>query len=449
MAKVGKSQSGWILALPGLLLLVNTLFDNHIKDNHVIEWDVQEYYMYLPALLIHHDGGFDFVKTLPDTISKYYWLHPTGNGKQMGRMTLGMAIAYLPFFLTAHAVAILGGFSTEGFSAPYQKAIGFTGLVWVMFGLYFLRKLLLRFFSVKISNITVVAILLGTNLWYYSTSEGAMTHATLFGLLSIYIYYTVKWHERPQMKSIITVALTLGLAVLIRPTSLLASLVFVLYNVQDGLTLRLKLRQYKEYAWQLAVGVGCMILIALIQMTYWKVYTGQFIFYSYVGERFFFNHPVIGRGLLGFRKGWLIYTPLMSMALIGIFALWYNLRSFFWPVLVFVVLNTYVVLSWWCWWYGGGFGLRAFIESYALLALPLAALLHWISGRKWMQMAAGVFICCCIVLNIFQSIQYQNAIIHYDSMTKEAWLDVFGKMDRPPDSALQPPDYEAAKKGER
>jgi len=39
-------------------------------------------------------------------------------------------------------------------------------------------------------------------------------------------------------------------------------------------------------------------------------------------------------------------------------------------------------LSWWAWWYGGSFGLRAFIDSYSLLIFPLAALLSYFYSGK-------------------------------------------------------------------
>lgn len=50
-------------------------------------------------------------------------------------------------------------------------------------------------------------------------------------------------------------------------------------------------------------------------------------------------------------------------------------------MLVLVTLVWYTYAAWWCWWLGGAFGHRGFVEYYALLAIPLAwgmeRSLHW------------------------------------------------------------------------
>jgi hypothetical protein len=162
------------------------------------------------------------------------------------------------------------------------------------------------------------------------------------------------------------------------------------------------------------------------QLLYWKYTTGAWLFYSYGDERFFFLRPAIADGLFSYRKGWLLYTPIMVLALAGIPPLRKRLPAAFWPVLLFTVLNIYIVLSWWSWWYGGSFGLRAFIDSYAFLALPLASFLSWVfSQRVWFRVATTIVVLVLVWHSIFQTMQYYYGAIHWDGMNRAAYWNSF------------------------
>ena len=188
-------------------------------------------------------------------------------------------------------------------------------------------------------------------------------------------------------------------------------------------------------------------------MVYWHTVTGHFIYYSYgTNERFFFGDSKLIKGIFGFRKGWLVYTPVMLFALIGLVPLYRHHRAHFWGITVHLVLNLYVVFSWWCWWYGGGLGIRALIESYALLAIPLAAWIEWIATRKGLLRWALVLLLSALAaLSAFHNVRYIHGSIHWDSMTRAAYFDSFlhshptGRFH----SLLEEPDYEAARNGIR
>jgi hypothetical protein len=120
------------------------------------------------------------------------------------------------------------------------------------------------------------------------------------------------------------------------------------------------------------------------------------------------------------------------------------------PIILFLILNLYIVFSWWCWWYGGSFGQRSLIESYALLALPFAAFIKFISEKKWYYNIIFYAIALFFVwLNIFQTYQYEHHSLHWDAMTKELYFKQFGKLDiiSDFDKYLDHPNYEDAVKG--
>lgn len=414
----------------------------------MIDWDVTYYYCYLPATFIKQDLGLKFVDENRDyyTMNHQYLPIPAPNGKYIIKTSMGMAIMYLPFFTAAHVFAKVFGYEADGFSEPYQFMIQFSGLIYLLIGLYYLRRILLLYFSEKVVAITLFCIVFGTNLFYYGSVHGAMSHTHTFCLASIFIWYGIKWLLKPNLKMTVIVGLTIGLIVLIRPVNILFVLFFVLFGVTslEGIKRRMLLFfRFKHYVLLMQV---LAILVFLPQLLYWKHFTGHYFFNSYVGESFYFGNPHLAEGLFGFRKGWLLYSPIMIFSLIGMVILFKTKREFSFPVTILFLIYTYVILSWWCWWYGGAYGLRAMIDIYPFLIFGFAVFVNKIISNKIVLGILGLL----VLINCFQMYQYRRGVIHYDGMTKEAYLDGFFRVETSPnlEKLIQRPDYEKARMGE-
>ena len=72
----------------------------------------------------------------------------------------------------------------------------------------------------------------------------------------------------------------------------------------------------------------------------------------------------------------------MLFAVAGIFYLPRYIKGVTLGISVFLVLNVYIIFSWWSWWYGGSFGARPMIDSYGILAIPLAAMIEQMLGMR-------------------------------------------------------------------
>ena len=91
------------------------------------------------------------------------------------------------------------------------------------------------------------------------------------------------------------------------------------------------------------------------------------------------------------------------------------------------------------------------IDIYGLMALPMAAFLDRVGrSKKWLIGLVAGLIVILISLNQFQMTQYRTSLLHWDSMTKEAYWGIFGKKRWPEgyDQMIKTPDYEKALKGE-
>lgn len=425
------------------------------KQRSVIGQDVTNYYCYLPAAFIHKDLTFSFVSKGYRNYAgnSQYWLVPV-EGKEdhyVVKMSMGMSYLYMPFFLMAHFyTSQFTDYVADGFSPPYEFFLVLSCVFYMMLGFFFLRKLLLKFFNDPVTAVVMLLTLFATNLYYYSSTEPAMSHAYSFTLFSIFLFYTVKWLEKPHWRSAVLIGLLGGLIVLIRPVNILIFvfplLIFVTNYKELQDRMRLLLLRWKDL---IIVGL-CGFIVFFPQLLFWKINTGDWLFYSYTDEHFFFSNPHILDGLFSYRKGWLVYTPIMLFPIIGIVVAYFRNRRFFWAWAIYLPLHLYVIYSWWCWWYGGSFGSRPMIETYAVLAIPMGVFIDAIR-RHWAGVASfSVISVLLISLNLFQTARYRYGSIHYDGMTKESFWVNFWDRDPVPGywDSIQSPDYDKAKKGQ-
>ncbi len=449
----------WFLLIIMFLSFISLKrWDHANTQQKLIAWDVTSYYCYLPAAFIHHDISLDFTRRGADKsyeLNHQYWYQTAPNGSRVIKFTMGMAVMYSPFFFLAHASALLFKYEPDGFSTPYEFFIALSSLVYLFIGLLYLRKTLLLFYSEKATGITLLCVLLGTNLYYYTTSEPAMSHAYSFAVVAGFIYQAIQWHTFPSIKRSIYLGLLFGLIVLIRPVNIVLvvfPLLFAVYSKQSFMDKNHFLWENKK---QLIIIGVISFLVFTPQLIYWKYLTGQWFFYSYLEEHFYFNKPHVLLGLFSFRNGWLVYTPVMIFALVGILLLNKSNKNFSSPLLVFVSINVYVCYSWWTWWYGGSFGSRPMIDSYALMAIPMACFFELIISKSKLLSASLLTILFLLIsLNLFQSYQRKMGIIHWDSMTAKAYAKVFLKSELSDEDKIQlepllfHPDYDKAKAGD-
>ncbi|MGB3947778.1 MAG: hypothetical protein WBM13_07325 [Bacteroidia bacterium] len=434
----------FIVAL--FVLFIDFSLENYKKEKRVIEWDVHSYYAYLPAFFIYDDiklekSDYKFGKD-------YYLFWPTTiqDNRNVIKTSMGLSFLYAPFFFVGHGIALLTDSPESGFSEPYKLLLLLSAVFYLIVGLDFVRKILVILnFSDKQIAVTLFLIGVGTNLLCYSSTCGTMSHVYSFCLFAMFIYYCIKWYEYQSLKTSLMIGFLLGLISLVRPTNSIIALLLLFYGVSSWQEMKARIAHLWSNFKYVFVIVICAFVVWIPQLVYWKTITGQFFYFSYIGERFYFNDPKIIDGLFSFRKGWLLYTPIMLFALIGIIFLKNNLKKLQLPTLLFVVLNIYIAFSWWCWWYGGSFGQRSMVESYALLAVPLAGTVKIMSEKKLIARIcfySTLFLLVC--LNIFQTYQFENMSLHYDGMTATLYFKQFGKVDRVKDYDLyvNSPDYE-------
>jgi len=442
------------------IAVYSVLFANYWKswklEGTPFEWDVNQYYSYLPATFIHHDLNFDYPTN--------YWLNEPIPGKRLPRATYGMAFMYMPSFLLGYKLAVNAKETVDGYSQGFIDAVHYGSIIYFIASLILLRLILLRYFRELTVGIVLLTIYFGSNLFFYVLNSGEMPHNYLFFLFTLFTWLTLKWHETPKYKYSIFIGIVLGFIALIRPTDLVVALVFILYGVRNKTDLVAAFKHFLNHWPKIALIVAGFLVAWTPQLIYWKIQTGHVFFFSY-GEKegFFFGDPKIIDVLFGYRKGWLLYTPLMIFAIIGMFFSKKYIPKLNIPFIICFLLTVYIVSSWWCWWFGGGFGMRALVQFYVFMAFFLCVFVEKVIDSTFFNVTAdrlikyGVSIAfmLCISLNLIQTYQYKSGMLHHSSMTKEAYWTVFGKFELSGGenakywSSLKEPDVEGAIKGNR
>lgn len=417
------------------------------RNNRSIIHDITSYYSYLPAAFIYDDFKFNYRYDLPqDEPVDHLWVNESGD-TVFQKMSIGLAYFYTPTFLVAHwYTKNYTDHNANGFSKPYQMALNINTLLFGLISSLVLWALGNRLFGDLITAISLIMLYLGTNLMYYISCAPGLSHPYSLLLISLIYLFSLYYYDKPKRSLFWLICFIAGLAVLVRPTNLILCLFPILLGLlpQNRKVLFDSLKQVNL----LLIGAFLFLLPWIPQFIYWKFATGHFIFYSYDQEGFFFTKPHIIEGLFGYRKGWLVYSPMMILAILGLF-LNKNYSQLKKPLLIILPLFIFIVFSWWCWWYGGSFGSRVMVETYPLLFIGLLGFTKWVIRSSWIVKIPSIaVISFFLLLNFHQTRQYTIGMMHWDSMTKEAYWSIFME-DTPPSNfqeLLDHPDYKKAMK---
>lgn len=409
------------------------------KPVNVLTWDVFGYYLYLPATFIYDDPGLQNQQWIDDVMGKYqpsptlYQLVDVGNGNRIIKYSSGLALVYSPFFFAAHWLAPLLGYPADGFSLPYQLFLSLGGILFAILGIFLFRKMLLKFFNDRLTSALLLLVIAGTNYFHLASIDGTLlTHNFLFTLYAALVIVTVSWHETPKMVKALELGLICGLISLIRPSEAVCFLIPVLWIIGTRYGLEKKISLLRKYSYHIIIAAIAALALGFFQFYYWKTMVGEWIYYSYSnnpGEGFRFFPPYIIEFLFSFRKGWFIYTPVMIFSIVGFIVMLKKYKENLPAIFLFFIIDIWIISSWTAWWYGGGsFSSRSLVPAYAVLSLPLGYLLKELKGKLLVRSAmviGGVL----ILLNLFQSWQFEKGIIDKERMTGEYYMAIFGKVN--------------------
>ena len=376
-----------------IIIILITTIAFVVKDgwkSNTFYGDALGYYAYLPSVVIDHN-----LTNIEDVLEKKS-ISPKVHEAMLNwekdytinnenhvilQYTYGIALLESPGFLVSHLVAKFSNYEPDGYSMPYNIGIKLTSLLFTFLGIYLLFIVLRHYVSIKSLGIALTSIYIGSNVLWFAVVQAGMAHNYLFFLYAFIIYGSFKFYSEGHRKLwVYLTALALGLLVVIRPTDIIAILIPFFYGVTDKEILSQRFRKIKELGFLTFIFAALIFFLPILpQFFYWKMMTGNFIYYSYGNQGFNWFDPNILKGLFGEKNGWFLYSPLLLIPVV----LTYNRKikhPLFWVNMILLPIYIYVVYAWWNYYYINGFGSRPMIHIYPLLAFPLAFYLERCKG---------------------------------------------------------------------
>lgn len=439
MQSDSRSLSRYALWLCWLIMFLSAFFFYPRWKNSgteaTLSWDVSGYYMYLPATFIYHD-----LKqcSFRDSVLKRYQPTPDfqqairheGSGHYVMKYSCGQALVMLPMFLAAHCWALASeAYPADGFSYPYQLAIGVGMWLLACIGLYFLRKILRFYFKDAAVAWTLLLLVAGSNYLNYTTVDQAMTHNALFTLYTLIIWTSIRFHQKQHWKPALLVGFLCGLVTLIRPTEIIAVLIPLLWGISTR-------KDFKErfflfvHSWRLVLVFAIAFALVLsLQVVYWKWVSGAWVVYSYGGQGFTWLHPHIKDYLFSFRCGWLLYAPLMGVPLFLLIFYFFKGPQRL-AITGITLVAFYLVTAWDVWDYGGTAG-RAMVQYYTLLAFPLCWFVEGGLKHRIPQITLSLFSLLFIYFNFWWTWQAHYGPVKVSEVSYPYYFKTLGRWSVP------------------
>ncbi len=411
---VGRYPKSIKIGIVGLLFITgNFWFGNHVFETKFKEYrifsDALGYYSYLPALFIEKDISVQYGYSLP-------------NGKFINKYNYGVAFFEMPIFLIQYKLAGLFKVKPDSYGIYYARGILLSSSIYLFFGLLMLYTYLKSFFGLYASTVTTSLIYLGTNLFFYATAESGMSHVYSFFCVTGVLYFTEKAIRTNYLSYHSINALFIAFVIVIRPINVPIVVFFLFYDLYSFVDIKRRIVFYFKNIHISLLYVFLSILVFIPQMIYWKMVTGNYLVYSYGynNESFiYWNSPRFLDVFFGVQCGWLPYTPVMIIALIGLVILIVNRKYNGLAIGLTFLFISYLCASWWCN-FSCSFGYRSFVEYYPLLSIPLA----W-TIKKYIIDRSTIFTVLFTVFVIYVNLKitYFNIFLGWNWCDKEwSWL---------------------------
>lgn len=393
--------------------------DGGSKWETIINSDGKGYFQYLNALFIDNN--------ISNQEADGRYLLKNKNGRVVNIYSVGPALLISPFFAEGYFYHYLFSDKIEKNGFFFQLEVSLAALFYLTLALIFFRKsLLLLKVNDKAIIISLLALLFGTNLFYYATIEPSMSHVYSFFSISFFVYSVLLFNENHKSKFLIFIAISLAITILIRPSNGLI-VFFIPFLSGSFQNLKLFIETIFEDKRRLLISALVLLLLISIQPIMWRFQSGNFFIWSYKNSGFYFSSPEIFDLLFSFRKGLFIYTPLVLLSLVGLLFIYKTKRFRFFSFLIAFSVLIYFTSSWWNWYYGDSFGMRPIIDFYAVLFIPMALFIE--KFKKHLKFFS-VIISLLIALNLIQTYQYYNLIMSKYDMNFEKYKYIFLKTSK-------------------
>ena len=351
------------------------------------------YYAYLRAPFIQHNLQFEedwrhanlvFVESRLGPNHQFRPDQYTSTGRLGNVFTVGPAILWTPFFLLAHSAVLItnwlgGRIPADGFSLPYRLLVALGTAFYGFCGLALSYLLARKYLTPWSALLATLGIWAGSSLPVYLYFNPFWSHAHSAFIVALFLWYWDHTGPSRSWKQWILMGLISGLLVdvyFINGVFLLIPLVESIavyakhWRSRDGAAIA---HQFGANVTYLAVFV---IVILPTLITRKIVFGGWFRFGSYSDAPWNWHAPFWRSVLFSSDHGMLRWTPLLGLALVGLFVSLPGVRRIQ-AYLGLAAIAFFYVISCYPSWDGlASYGNRFFISLTPVFVVGLAILIE-------------------------------------------------------------------------
>jgi len=359
--------------------------------NPTVHGDGVGYYAYARAVLIQHNLRFEedwrhankFFSA--SRILAGEQLRPeeyTLTGHVDNHFTVGPAILWAPFLILSHLVVLLfnslgGHISADGFSSPYVVAMALGTAFYGFWGLLLSFLLARKYVLDRWAFLATMGIWLATSLPVYMYFNPAWSHAHSAFTVALFLWYWERTRGTRKIWQWVTLGLISGLMIDVYfPNG-----VFLLLPLMEALLAHRA--SWRVDGWNsqrtLLFGetlfvVSTVLALLPTMITRLIVYGGVFRVGSYSAQDWIWSAPHWRQVLFSSDHGALSWTPILALALIGLFMASRNARIIALYLGMGAAAFYYVIACYPLWDGMASFGNRFLISLTAVFVFGLALL---------------------------------------------------------------------------
>jgi hypothetical protein len=273
------------------------------------------------------------------------------------------------------------------------------------------------------ASLAVATVAFGAGLFHYGTYDAFLSHiySALGVAILVWLGVRAEMHGRPL--SPLAIGVTCFFLVLIRNTNVvvLAALVaaFLFSKWRRG-SLDIGASNRRTL-----LGLLCGTAAGVIlQIAYNSYAFGHLVFFQYGGETFLWHRPMQLAVLCSYERGLFTYYPIFAVVLV---ALWIPRGSRLlagWFTLL-VLAYTTIYGFWACWFLGGGFGHRGFVELVPIAVILFAVGLSKLPKSLVPYTRAAAVLCALLTLQFM--VGYWMGSLPFDGTTRSVyWSHIWG-----------------------
>jgi dolichyl-phosphate-mannose-protein mannosyltransferase len=359
-----------------LLLLLPLLVQFQIAGRR-LSGDGVMYYVYVRSLVKDKDVDFTNEYTHYELIGRGDLSVPTKTGLRRSIFSVGPGLVSIPFFLLGEAVARVESWmgrsvDLSGYGPEHVNAVALGGLVFGFVAVLLIHGLLRRHFSSGTALGGALLVGAATFLPWYMVQQPTMSHAASTAAAALALWLWDRDRAARSPRGYVVLGLVLGLAMCIRWQN---GVLLVLPGIDLLAAWHRGRGPWWRYTTSAAGLVGGALLGAFPQMLAWKALYGMWVLpYPPHGADFVrLDHPFLMNALFSSRHGLLSWTPVLWGGYLGFVPLMKRRPWLAGPLLVPLLLMTYVNACSGDWWAGGSFSNRRFDSLLPILAFGLAA----------------------------------------------------------------------------